>query len=78
MTTPDCLAPHPKGPCWHCTGYGGLVYQRSAARCTKPGHPAIRTEPHQGCSGWVRAPGTDDTPDDPAGYHGRQPSIYRP
>ena len=55
------------GPCWHCTGFQGMVYEGTAAWCCRPGAPAVRSQPAGGCSGFVREVGTDDEPGPPGG-----------
>lgn len=49
-------------PCWHCTHFGGMLYQGTAARCTRPGACAIAAQPVNGCAFWIREIGADDEP----------------
>lgn len=46
------------GPCWH--HFEALVYDGSAAMCTLPEAPRVRSMPSNGCSGFEREPGSDD------------------
>ena len=44
-----------------------MVYAGSAARCSLPNAPRVRSLPAGGCAFWLREPGTDDEPGPPAG-----------
>jgi hypothetical protein len=59
----------PPQPCWHCIWFKGLLYQGSAAACSLPNGPRVRSAPLTGCSAWEREPGVDDEPDPPLGLH---------
>lgn len=50
-------------PCWHCTSFGGLTYQGSAAACQHRGSYHVRAMPENGCAFWKREVGADDEPD---------------
>jgi hypothetical protein len=50
-------------PCWHCTHFVAVVYQGSAAMCSAPSHPVIRSNPIQGCASFTRQSGADDVQD---------------
>lgn len=50
-------------PCWHCTAFGGLVYQGTAARCLHGDALSIQAMPANGCAFWQREVGADDEPD---------------
>lgn len=52
-------------PCWHCTRFAGMLYAGSAAACTLPGGPRVRSMPGGGCVCWEREPGADDEPGPP-------------
>ena len=40
-----------------------LVYNGTAALCSRPGCPRVRSMPANGCSAFEREPGADDDPD---------------
>lgn len=63
------FSPHttPHQPCWHCHFYERLLHAGSAAACTMPRAPRVRSAPEHGCSGWEREPGTDDEAGSPEG-----------
>lgn len=77
MTLPSIAAPWPSAdrqPCWHCTAYDGLTAGGSAALCSRPLSPRVRSSPETGCCGFQRELGTDDEPDHPpAGFLGTLP-----
>ena len=52
-------------PCWHCRFFVAMAYQGTAARCSQPGGPVVRSQPQHGCSSYQREPGTDDEPGPP-------------
>lgn len=52
-------------PCWHCTSFGGMVYQGTAARCVHGEGLSIRAMPADGCAFWRREVGADDEPGPP-------------
>jgi hypothetical protein len=52
----------PARPCWHCTAFGGMTAQGTAALCNRPGCCQVRPGPAAGCSAWEREVGTDDEP----------------
>ena len=54
-------------PCWHCIQFAGMLYAGSAAACTSPGGPRVRSMPGGGCVNWERQPGADDEPGPPGG-----------
>ena len=47
-------------PCWHCSRFIALVYDGSAAECSLPNGPRIRSMPAWGCAAFERQPGADD------------------
>ena len=47
-------------PCWHCVHFDAMLFGGSAARCNAPGSAKVRAKPKDGCSQWVREPGSDD------------------
>lgn len=51
-----------KGPCWYCTGFGGMTAQGTAALCNRPGHARVVGRPQCGCADYSREPGSDDEP----------------
>jgi len=53
------FSPHTISPqaCWHCTHFLALVYQGTAARCSRSGITAM---PEHSCAFWVREVGADD------------------
>lgn len=55
------------GPCWHCTGFAGMLYEGSAAGCRRKGCPAVRSAPGDGCCAFEREVGADDEPGPPGG-----------
>lgn len=77
MTLPSIAVPWPtaaRHPCWHCTGYEGLTGGGTAALCSRPNSPRVRSSPEAGCSGFERALGSDDEPGlAPAGFSGSLP-----
>jgi len=60
------FSPHTGGsqPCWHCTHFVALVYQGTAAKCSRDGITAM---PIHGCAFWEREVGADDEPGPPVG-----------
>jgi hypothetical protein len=52
-------------PCWHCTHFGGMLYEGTAASCVEPGSAKVRATPKNGCSKWERESGSDDELDPP-------------
>ena len=60
------FSPHTTSPqaCWHCTQFLALVYQGSAAKCSRGG---IRAMPERGCAFWEREVGADDEAGPPVG-----------
>jgi hypothetical protein len=52
----------PTRPCWHCTAFGGMTAQGTAALCNRPGCCRVRPGPAAGRSDWEREVGTDDGP----------------
>jgi hypothetical protein len=42
-----------------------MLYSGSAARCSLPNAPRVRSMPSGGCAFWLREPGTDDEPGPP-------------
>lgn len=77
MTPPPIHSAWPAAtthPCWHCTAFDGLTGGGSAALCSRPLSPRVRSSPETGCCGFERAVGTDDEPDRaPAGFTGGLP-----
>lgn len=57
--------PYPEtfNPCWHCTSFVAMIYQGSAACCSRPGVSRVCALPERGCSAFEREPGADDEPD---------------
>lgn len=53
--------------CWHCVRFVAMVYQGSAAWCSLPNGPRVRSQPEWGCGMWVREVGADDEPRPPRG-----------
>ena len=56
------FSPHvaERRPCWHCTQFVGMVAAGSAAKCSLPNGPRVRSIPAHGCSAWERETGADD------------------
>ena len=52
----------PTRPCWHCTAFGSMTAQGTAALCNRPGCYRVRAGPDTGCCEWEREVGTDDEP----------------
>lgn len=50
-------------PCWHCSHYLAMTYGGTAALCSLPNGPRVRSSPLNGCSAWEREVGSDDEPD---------------
>ena len=46
--------------CWHCVAFDGMTAEDTAALCTMPRHPRVRSQPEGGCSSFVRETGCDD------------------
>jgi len=62
----------PTRPCWHCTAFGGLTAQGTAALCRRLGCCRVRSSPDTGCCQWQREVGSDDEPFLP-GWSGSTP-----
>ena len=52
-------------PCWQCTRFVRMLYGGTAAECSLPNAPKVRSAPANGCSGWMRETGSDDEPGPP-------------
>jgi hypothetical protein len=50
-------------PCWHCSRFGGLLYDGAAASCSLVNGPKVRAVPERGCSAFEREVGADDVPE---------------
>ena len=59
----------PPSPCWQCVAFQGMVYQGTAALCSRPNFARVRSAPENGCSGFVREVGADDEPGPPLTAH---------
>lgn len=59
------FSPHngERRPCWHCAWFEALICERSAALCTLPNGPRVRSMPRDGCVSFTREPGADDEPE---------------
>jgi hypothetical protein len=54
-------------PCWHGTRFIGLLHDGTAARCSLPGGPGVRSMQAGGCSAFECEVGADDEPRAPGG-----------
>lgn len=52
----------PARPCWHCTSFGGMTAQGTAALCNNRQCVRVRSNPQSGCVCWEREVGADDEP----------------
>lgn len=53
------------GACWHCNRFVRMLYEGTAAQCSREHSSKVRSQPETGCSAFEREPGADDEPGPP-------------